>query len=63
MILRKRKMIKKLIEKIFGKFCRCEEPIEIKKEEEPKIKPKIKCETHYPRYKKSCTVYRAAGKK
>jgi len=33
MILRKRKMIKKLIEKIFGKFCKCEEPLILEEEE------------------------------
>jgi hypothetical protein len=27
-------MIKKLIEKIFGKFCKCEEPLILKEEQE-----------------------------
>ena len=57
------KWIKSLIEKIFGKFCKCEEPIileeETKQEEvkeiitpEPK---KIQCNTH-SRFKKSCPI-------
>ena len=36
MILRKRKMIKlikSLIEKVFGKFCKCEEPVILEDEE------------------------------
>jgi len=56
MILRKRKMIKKLFEKIFGKFCKCEKPIvpeEVK--EEVIIPEKITCNTH-SRYKKSCPI-------
>jgi hypothetical protein len=58
-------MIKKLIEKIFGKFCKCGKPIvpqEIKEEvkEEVIIPEKIKCNTH-SRYKKSCPICVEAG--
>jgi|TARA_E500000305_G_scaffold40772_2_gene31398 hypothetical protein len=61
-----KKWIKSLIEKVFGKFCKCEEKDEhlqlYEDVPEPDIKvEKIKCVTHYPRYKKSCTVCRTAG--
>ena len=69
MILRKRKMIKKLIEIIFGKFCRWEEPIVLKKKPEPEViketvtaePEKIKCNTH-SRFKKSCPICVEAAK-
>ena len=77
MILSKRKMIKKLIEKIFGKFCKCEEPIILEDEEkyleneaemaqylEDKIIEPVKidhCGTHLW-YKKSCPECREAIK-
>ena len=69
MILRKIKIIKKLIEKIFGKFCRCEEPIVLKKKPEPEViketvtaePEKIKCNTH-SRFKKSCPICVEASK-
>ena len=68
-------MIKKLIEKIFGKFCKCEEKTkttsELLKEgfdeeqealepEEPVVE-KIQCNTH-TRFKKSCPVCVEAAK-
>ena len=31
------KWIKSLIEKIFGKFCKCEEPIVLKEKPEPEV--------------------------
>ena len=57
------KLIKSLIEKVFGKFCKCEEPIILKekpKQEEVKevivTEPeKIQCHTH-SRFKKSCPI-------
>ena len=63
------KWIKALIEKIFGRFCKCEEPIILKekpKQEEVKeiitVKPeKIQCNTH-SRFKKSCSVCIEAAK-
>ena len=62
-------MIKKLIEKIFGKFCRCEEPIVLKKKPAPEViketvtaePEKIKCNTH-SRFKKSCPICVEAAK-
>jgi hypothetical protein len=63
------KWIKSLIEKVFGKFCKCEEPIILEK----KIKPqevkeiitaepeKIQCNTH-SRFKKSCPLCVEAAK-
>ena len=60
-------MIKKLIEKIFGKFCKCEEKdphlvlYEDMPEPEVPIIEKIKCNTH-SRYKKSCPVCAEAAK-
>jgi len=75
MILRKRKMIKKLIEKIFGRFCKCEEKTkttsellregfdeeqEILKLEESVVE-KIQCNTH-SRFKKSCPICVEAAK-
>ena len=62
------KFIKSLIEKVFGKFCKCEEPIILKedpKQEEVKeviTKPeKIQCNTH-SRFKKSCPICVEAAK-
>ena len=63
------KWIKALIEKIFGKFCKCEEPITLKKEPKPEaIKEtviaepeKIQCNTH-SRFKKSCSICNEAAK-
>ena len=63
------KLIKSLIEKVFGKFCKCEEPIILKekpKQEEVKevivTEPeKIQCHTH-SRFKKSCPVCVEAAK-
>jgi len=62
-------MIKKLIEKIFGKFCKCEEPIIL--EEETKAEAieevviagpeKVQCNTH-SRFKKSCPTCNEAAK-
>ena len=63
------KWIKSLIEKVFGKFCKCEEPIVSKKKPkseavkkvtiaEPK---KIQCNTH-SRFKKSCPICVEAAK-
>ena len=69
-------MIKKLIEKIFGRFCKCEEKIKttsellkegfdeeqeaLKLEEEPVVE-KIQCNTH-ARFKKSCPICVEAAK-
>ena len=63
------KWIKSLIEKIFGKFCKCEEPIileeEIKSEAVEKVviaePEKIQCNTH-SRFKKSCPTCVEAAK-
>jgi|TARA_R110002126_G_scaffold98144_5_gene228466 hypothetical protein len=62
-------MIKKLIEKIFGKFCKCEKPIilkdEVKQEEAKEViatePEKILCNTH-SRFKKSCPICNEAAK-
>ena len=67
-------MIDKLIEKIFGKFCKCEKkdpPVVLHEETpetpEPKVSivepviEKIKCNTH-SRYKKSCPICVEAAK-
>ena len=62
-------MIKKLIEKIFGKFCKCEEPIVLEKKPETEViketitaePEKIKCNTH-SRFKKSCPICVEAAK-
>tara|TARA_R110002012_G_C11220998_1_gene562633 strand:+ start:24 stop:242 length:219 start_codon:yes stop_codon:yes gene_type:complete len=70
-----KKWIKSLIEKFFGKFCKCEEkdPHLVLYEDVPEpeipvetstVEPvieKIKCNTH-SRYKKSCPVCVKAGK-
>ena len=68
-------MIKKLIEKIFGRFCKCEEKTkttsELLKEGfdeeqealklEESIVEKIQCNTH-ARFKKSCPICVEAAK-
>ena len=62
-------MIKKLIEKFIGKFCKCEEPIILKKNPEPEViketvtaePEKIQCHTH-SRFKKSCPICVEAAK-
>ena len=49
-------MIKKWIEKIFGKFCKCEEKdphIELY-EDAPESEIKVVCEKHPDTYKKQC---------
>ena len=63
------KWIKSLIEKVFGKFCKCEEPIilkdEVKQEEAKEViatePEKIQCNTH-SRFKKSCPICVEAAK-
>jgi len=70
-------MIKKLIEKIFGKFCKCEEKttsellkegfdkeqkaLELEEIVEEPVVEKIQCNTH-SRFKKSCPVCVEAAK-
>ena len=62
-------MIKKLIEKIFGRFCKCEEPIVSKKKPKPEAvkeviiaePEKIQCNTH-SRFIKSCPICVEAAK-
>ena len=59
------KWIKSLIEKVFGKFYKCEEPIILEDEEkylaEESIVEKIQCNTH-ARFKKSCPICVEAAK-
>ena len=70
-------MIKKLIEKIFGRFCKCEEKTtselleegfdeeqkawELEEIVEEPVVEKIQCNTH-SRFKKSCSVCVEAAK-
>jgi len=68
-------MIKKLIEKIFGKFCKCEEKTKTTSELlregfdeeqetlklEESVVEKIQCNTH-SRFKKSCPICVEAAK-
>ena len=68
-------MIKKLIEKIFGRFCKCEEKTKTTSELlregfdeeqetlklEESVVEKIQCNTH-TRFKKSCPVCVEAAK-
>ena len=70
-------MIKKLIEKIFGKFCKCEEKttsellkegfdkeqkaLELEEIVEEPVVEKIQCNTHL-RFKKSCPICVEAAK-
>ena len=54
-------MIKKLIEKIFGRFCKCEEDEHITMYTEvPKSEIKVVCEKHPDTYKKQCPSCRRA---
>ena len=55
-------MIKKLIEKIFGKFCKCEEVDEhiTMYTEVPEPEIKVVCEKHPSSYKKTCPGCREA---
>ena len=63
------KWIKSLIEKVFGKFCKCEEPIVLKEKPEPEAveeviiaePEKLQCNTHSI-FKKSCPVCVEAAK-
>ena len=63
------KWMKPLIEKVFGKFCKCEEPIVSKKKPKPEAvkeviiaePKKIQCNTH-SRFKKSCPICVEAAK-
>ena len=58
------KWIKSLIEKIFGKFCKCEEPLILEEEAKEVIATepeKIQCNTH-SRFKKSCPTCVEAAK-
>ena len=63
------KWIKSLIEKVFGKFCKCEEPLILKEELKPEAvkeiviakSEKIQCNTH-SRFKKSCPLCVEAAK-
>ena len=61
------KWIKSLIEKIFGKFCKCEKDEHLQLYEdvpEPEVpveEEKIQCNTH-SRFKKSCPVCVEAAK-
>ena len=62
---KKRKMIKKwiksLIEKIFGRFCKCEEDEHITMYTKvPKSDIKVVCEKHPDGYKKTCPGCREA---
>ena len=50
-----KKWIKSLIEKIFGRFCKCEEDEHITMyTEKPKSDIKVVCEKHPDGYKKTC---------
>ena len=55
-------MIKKWIEKIFGKFCKCEEVDEhiTMYTETPELEIKIVCEKHPDGFKKTCPSCREA---
>ena len=63
------KLIKSLIEKVFGKFCKCEEPIVLKEKPKPEVvkeviisePEKIQCNTH-SRFIKSCPTCVEAAK-
>ena len=56
-------MIKKWLEKIFGKFCKCETKDEHLVLYEDVLKPEIKivCDKHPNSYKKTCPSCRAAA--
>ena len=55
-------MIKKWIEKIFGKFCKCKEVYEhiAMYTEVPEPEIKVMCEKHLDSYKKTCPSCRTA---
>jgi hypothetical protein len=54
-------MIKKWIEKIFGKFCKCKVDEHITMYTEvPELEIKIVCDKHPDSYKKTCPSCRAA---
>ena len=54
-------MIRRLIEKIFGKFCKCGEDEHITMyTEKPKSDIKVVCEKHPDSYKKTCPSCREA---
>ena len=58
------KWIKSLIEKIFGKFCKCEEPLILEEEAKEVIATepeKIQCNIH-SRFKKSCPICNEVAK-
>ena len=54
-------MIKKIINWVKNLFKKAEEKDPHLELYEDVPEPDIKCVTHYPRYKKSCTVCRTAG--
>jgi hypothetical protein len=60
MKLRKKNMIKWLIEKIFGKFCKCKDEHLAMYEDVLKPEIKIVCDKHPDSYKKTCPSCRAA---
>ena len=56
-----KKWIKSIIEKFFGRFCKCEEDEHITMyTEAPKSEIKIVCEKHPDTYKKQCPSCRRA---
>jgi hypothetical protein len=56
-----KKWIKSIIEKFFGRFCKCEEDEHITMyTETPKSKIKVVCEKHPDTYKKQCPSCREA---
>ena len=61
MRLRRRHMIKKLIEKIFGKFCQCKNKKIKFNKDTPKEEEKIVCEKHPDGIKKTCPSCRQAA--
>jgi hypothetical protein len=60
MRLRRRNMIKKLIEKIFGKFCKCKDK-HLQLYEDTIEKVKVVCEKHPDGAKKTCPSCRQAA--
>ena len=54
-------MIKKLIEKIFGKFCQCKDKKIKFNKDTPKEEEKIVCEKHPFGIKKTCPSCRQAA--
>jgi len=57
---RKKKMIKKWIEKIFGKFCKCKDKHITIYEDVLKVNTQVVCEKHPDGYKKTCPSCREA---